>query len=113
MAVDDLVLGGAVLDEDERAEEVRRVRVGAGVLKVVDELFDVLRLPRVRALERRDGELVIGSEHFAQGFFRRADRHIDRHPSLIRLHRRCGILFSSLWEGVHRRFMDVTESPLP
>ena len=44
---------GAVLDEDERAEEVRRVRVGAGVLKVVDELFDVLRLPRVRALERR------------------------------------------------------------
>ena len=74
---------GAVLDEDERAEEVRRVRVGAGVLKVVDELFDVLRLPRVRALERRDGELVIGSEHFAQGFFRRADRHIDRHPSLI------------------------------
>ena len=52
-------------------------------LTVVDELFDVLRLPRVRALERRDGELVIGSEHFAQGFFRRADRHIDRHPSLI------------------------------
>ena len=43
MAVDDLVLGGAVLDEDERAEEVRRVRVGAGVLKVVDELFDVVR----------------------------------------------------------------------
>ena len=73
LSVDDLVSGRTVLDENQGAQKVGAVRIRARVLQVAHQLRDVVRLPCVGALEGRDGELIVGGEHFAQRLFRGAD----------------------------------------
>ena len=51
LSIDDLVFGLSIMDEDQRSEEIRRVRVVACVLQIGDQLRNVFRLPSICALE--------------------------------------------------------------